>query len=88
MIRVALYARYSSEGQREASVEDQFRNCQTRAEREGWQIGSRYQDKGISGTQDARGREGYAAMLKAARAKSLLSYLSMTSAACRATRPS
>ena len=69
MIRVALYARYSSEGQREASVEDQFRNCQTRAEREGWQIGSRYQDKGISGTQDARGREGYAAMLKVARAK-------------------
>ena len=69
MTRVALYARYSSEGQREASVEDQFRNCQTRAEKEGWQIGARYQDKGISGTQDARGREGYAAMLTAARAK-------------------
>jgi site-specific DNA recombinase len=69
MTRVALYARYSSEGQREASVEDQYRNCQVRAEKEGWQISSRYQDKRISGTQDARGREGYAAMLKAARAK-------------------
>jgi site-specific DNA recombinase len=68
-MRATVYARYSSEGQREASVEDQFRNCQTRAEKEGWQIGSRYQDKGISGTQDEKGRPGYKAMLDAARAK-------------------
>jgi DNA invertase Pin-like site-specific DNA recombinase len=36
-MRAALYGRYSSEGQREASIEDQFRNCETRAEKEGWQ---------------------------------------------------
>jgi DNA invertase Pin-like site-specific DNA recombinase len=69
-MRATLYARYSSEGQREASVVDQFRNCETRAEKEGWQIVERYADKGISGTKDETGREGYAAMLKAARAKS------------------
>jgi len=68
-MRVALYARYSSEGQREASIVDQFRNAETRAEKEGWPIVARYADQGISGTQDEKGREGYAALLKAARAK-------------------
>lgn len=68
-MRVALYARYSSEGQREASIDDQFRNCERYAKREGWQIVERYKDKAISGTKDETGRDGYAAMLKAARAK-------------------
>lgn len=31
MTRVGLYARYSSEGQREASIEDQARNCARQA---------------------------------------------------------
>lgn len=35
-MRAALYARYSSEGQREASIEDQNRNCERYAKREGW----------------------------------------------------
>ncbi|MDR4467087.1 MAG: recombinase family protein [Nitrospira sp.] len=69
MARVALYARYSSEGQREASIEDQFRNCEAYARREGWTITARYLDKAISGTQDEKEREGYAAMLTAARAR-------------------
>ena len=68
-MRVALYGRYSSEGQREASIEDQYRNCEARVEKEGWQIVARYADKGISGTQDEQGRKGYAALLTAARAK-------------------
>jgi len=38
MSRVALYARDSSEGQREASIEDQYRNCERHAEQEGWTI--------------------------------------------------
>ena len=33
MTRVALYARYSSENQKENSIEDQFRNCEKRAAR-------------------------------------------------------
>ncbi len=68
-MRAAIYSRYSSEGQREASIEDQNRNCERYAKREGWTITARYHDKAISGTQDEKGREGYAAMLKAARAK-------------------
>lgn len=35
MNRVALYARYSSENQRDACIEDQLRQCHERAEREG-----------------------------------------------------
>jgi hypothetical protein len=34
MTRVALYARYSSDNQRDASIEDQFRICKERAMRE------------------------------------------------------
>ena len=49
MNRVALYARYSSDNQRDASIEDQFRICRERAEREGWQVVAAYKDAGISG---------------------------------------
>lgn len=69
MTRVALYARYSSEGQREASIDDQYRNCEHYATREGWEIVERYEDKGISGTKDETARPGYGKMLSAARAK-------------------
>lgn len=68
-MRVVLYARYSSEGQREASIEDQYRNCERFAERQGWQIAERYEDRAISGTKDEKARDGYSTMLKAARAK-------------------
>lgn len=33
MIRLALYARYSSENQRDAAIEDQMRQCRERAAR-------------------------------------------------------
>jgi Site-specific recombinases, DNA invertase Pin homologs len=49
MTRVALYARYSTENQREASIEDQLRLCRERAQREGWQIIETYADAAISG---------------------------------------
>ncbi len=35
MTRVALYARYSSDQQREASIEDQLRLCRVYAEKQG-----------------------------------------------------
>ena len=38
MTRVALYARYSSDNQREASIEDQFRICREQAKREKWKV--------------------------------------------------
>ena len=47
--RVAIYARYSTEHQREASLEDQIALCKERAEREGWQIVKIYQDAAIYG---------------------------------------
>ena len=49
MTRVALYARYSSDNQREASIQDQFRVCREHAEREGWRIVATYHDAAISG---------------------------------------
>lgn len=67
--RAALYARYSSEGQREASIDDQYRNCERVAAHEGWSIVERYQDKAISGSQNASGRPGYRQMLADAQAK-------------------
>ena len=48
-IRVALYARYSSDNQRDASIEDQLRQCRERAAREGWIIVETYSDRAISG---------------------------------------
>ena len=68
MTRVALYARYSSDKQREASIEDQIRLCEERAAREGWKVVQHYTDHAISGAslmrpgiqalmQDAQGQE-------------------------------
>jgi len=49
MTKVALYARYSSENQRDASIEDQLRLCRQYAERQGWAIVDSYSDRAISG---------------------------------------
>lgn len=47
--RVALYARYSTDLQSDASIEDQLRLCRKRAEREGWTVVESYSDRAISG---------------------------------------
>src|SRR5580704_11770215 len=49
MIKVALYARYSSENQRDAPIEDQLRLCRLHAEKQGWTIVDSYVDRAISG---------------------------------------
>ncbi len=49
MTRVALYARYSHDLQRDASIEDQFRICRDQAKREDWRIVGTYKDAAISG---------------------------------------
>ena len=49
MIRAALYARYSSDLQSAASIEDQFRVCRDHAERAGWTVVDTYRDAAISG---------------------------------------
>ena len=48
-MRVALYARYSSDNQRDASITDQLRMCRLRAEKEGWTVVEEYTDHSISG---------------------------------------
>ena len=48
-MKVALYARYSSENQRDASIEDQLRLCRLHAEKQGWTVVDSYTDRAISG---------------------------------------
>lgn len=52
--KVAIYARYSSDLQREASIEDQILLCTELAGREGWHLSKTYSDQGISGASMMR----------------------------------
>lgn len=52
--RCAIYARFSSERQREESIEDQVRVCREWAAREGWEVVAEYADRHISGRTDRR----------------------------------
>ena len=54
MKRAVLYARYSSDNQREASIEDQLRLCRELADREGWDVRESYSDYGVSGASMMR----------------------------------
>jgi site-specific DNA recombinase len=60
-MRVGIYARYSSDNQRDASIEHQVRSCRTRADREGWSVVEIFDDRAISGTEALR--PGYQRML-------------------------
>lgn len=68
-MRVAVYARYSSENQREASLEDQERLCRDEAHRAGYQVARVYQDAALSGSLTDEQRPGLQAMLRDAEAK-------------------
>lgn len=64
--RAAIYARFSTELQREESIDDQYRACERVAASAGLTVVSRFNDAGVSGgTSD---RDGYQALLRAARA--------------------
>ena len=52
--RAAIYARYSSDNQSDASIDDQVRVCRARAEREGWVVSAVYADYAISGASAQR----------------------------------
>ncbi|MCB1467469.1 MAG: recombinase family protein [Rhizobiaceae bacterium] len=64
-MRAVIYARYSTEMQREASIEDQVRVCQRLIEDRGWQIAQVYSDMGMSGATHLR--PGYQRLLEDAR---------------------
>ena len=65
MTRAAIYARYSSDNQRDASIEDQVRQCRKRVDDEGWPLTEDYSDHAISGASTLR--PGYQKMLEDAR---------------------
>lgn len=60
-MRIAAYARYSSDQQRDASLEDQLRNCRSYAARQGWPEPVAYTDAAISGAR--RDRPAYRQLL-------------------------
>ncbi len=64
-MKVALYARYSTDKQRDTSIADQFGICEERVKREGWSISARFEDRAVSGSTAER--PGYQAMTAAAK---------------------
>ena len=48
-MRAVIYARYSSDLQTDASIDDQVRLCRARIKAEGWRFTSVYSDRAISG---------------------------------------
>jgi len=53
-LRAAIYARYSSDNQREASLEDQIRICRRLIAQKDWTIAEVYTDAAISGASALR----------------------------------
>ncbi len=68
-MRAAIYTRYSSENQREASLEDQERVCRAEADRLGYPVVRVFKDAALSGQLSEEQRPGFAAMQDAARRK-------------------
>ena len=63
-MKVAIYARYSSENQRDASITDQYRVCREFAQRQGWHVAAEYSDHAVSGATIMR--PGFPAMMREA----------------------
>ncbi len=60
-MRAAIYARYSSNNQRDASIEDQVEVCRRYIEQQGWTLAKVYEDRAISG--GSAFRDGYRQLL-------------------------
>jgi site-specific DNA recombinase len=61
-MKVAIYARYSSDNQRDASIADQICVCRAFAERQGWTIAQEYSDHAVSGATLLR--SGFQALMR------------------------
>lgn len=53
-MRAAIYARFSSDRQRDASIEDQVRLCEDLIRRHSWAVGPVYVDRAQSGSTTSR----------------------------------
>ena len=69
MKRTAIYARFSTELQKERSIEDQIALCHAHAEKNGLSVVATYEDRARSGAS-VFGREGLMRLLDAARDRS------------------
>ncbi|MFC4171422.1 recombinase family protein [Microvirga sp. GCM10011540] len=65
MKRAAIYARYSSENQRDASIEDQIEVCRRYAVQHGFEVIATFQDRALSGASS--NRPGYRDLLAQSR---------------------
>ena len=63
-MKTAIYARYSSDNQRDASISDQLRLCRRFVEKEGWHVEEEYSDHAISGATLLR--PGFQALMREA----------------------
>jgi DNA invertase Pin-like site-specific DNA recombinase len=64
-VKAAIYARYSTDLQSEASIDDQLRVCERLAKQHGFKVVAKFSDAAISGGTTAR--PGYQQMLEGAR---------------------
>ena len=69
-----IYARYSTDSQREESIEGQIRECTAYAEKNGFTVVKHYIDRAISAKMDNRPQ--FQQMIKIASGESLMSSLS------------
>jgi site-specific DNA recombinase len=67
-MRAAIYARYSSDLQREASIQDQIRLCRERIEQMGGEVAGIYTDAAISGSR-LQNRPGIRSLLDGSRVR-------------------
>lgn len=63
-MKVAVYARYSSENQRDASIADQLRVCREYAARQHWMVAREFTDHALSGATLLR--PGFQALMREA----------------------
>jgi site-specific DNA recombinase len=61
-MKVAVYARYSSDNQRDASIADQLRVCRDFAARQGWTVVEEFTDHAVSGATLLR--SGFQALMR------------------------
>jgi DNA invertase Pin-like site-specific DNA recombinase len=87
-MKVAIYARYSSNNQRDASIADQLRICREFVARQTWTVAQEFTDHAVSGATLLRA--GFQALMREAldrRFDVVLAEAWPASAATRRTRP-
>ncbi len=67
-MKAAIYARYSSENQRESSIEDHVRLCRAECDRRGYVVTQTFHDAELSGSLTQK-RPGLQALMAAAKAR-------------------